>query len=45
MKFKCKQCMETFEKEEEADLHEKVSHHHVELSLPTTYWGEHFILE
>jgi Zinc-finger double-stranded RNA-binding len=45
MKYTCRECLRSFENEEAADAHEKGTKHHVELSLATTYWGEHFILE
>jgi hypothetical protein len=45
MKYTCKQCLRTFDNEADADAHEKKSHHHVELNLATTYWGEHFIMQ
>ncbi len=44
MRYVCRQCLRSFENEEEADAHENATHHHVELDLATTYWGEHSII-
>ncbi|MHB1907309.1 MAG: hypothetical protein ACYCQJ_00405 [Nitrososphaerales archaeon] len=43
MKYKCSECLKTFENQWQADTHQKKTGHRVELNVATTYWGQHLI--
>lgn len=45
MKYKCQQCQRVFHETKDADTHETKTGHKVELSVGSTYWGQHLVAQ
>ncbi|MHB8567108.1 MAG: hypothetical protein ACYC7D_06405 [Nitrososphaerales archaeon] len=41
MRYTCKKCKRPFDSKEDADAHENLTGHSVELTISSTYWGAH----